>query len=145
MARREDLYDGPYLEASPDILTMPERDRYRVVTKIDGKGIFRQHRIPDGYHRQAGLMFASGPGVAKGTIEGAALVDIMPSLLYAAGLPIPERADGKVLRDLFTEELLAGRTEERSPESADAAEADAGLSAEEDEVLRQTLEGLGYL
>jgi predicted AlkP superfamily phosphohydrolase/phosphomutase len=146
VAKREDLYDGPYIESSPDILTVPQRDRYRVVTKVDGKRIFRQHRIPDGYHRGEGLAFAAGPGIAKGgTLEGASIADVMPTLLYAAGIPIPERADGKVLKALFTEEMLAARTEERAPEAPDAAAAAVELSAEEDEALRQTLEGLGYL
>jgi len=144
--KREDLYDGPYLESAPDILTVPERDRYRVVTKIDRKGVFRQHRTPDGYHRKAGVLFAAGPGVARGgELADAGIADVLPTLLYAAGIPTPERADGRVLRELFTDELLASRTEERAPEAPDAAAEDVRLSDEEDQVLRQTLEGLGYL
>jgi predicted AlkP superfamily phosphohydrolase/phosphomutase len=128
--RREEVYEGPYVSSAPDILTVPERDRYRIVSKVAGDRSFRTHRVPGGYHRGPGLLLVRGPGVRKGEeIVGAEITDVLPTVLFAAGLPIPERADGKVLRDLFTEEFLAGRA----------------LTEEEDEALRRTLKGLGYL
>lgn len=146
VAKREEIYDGDFVDAAPDIMTVPERDRYRVVTKVDGTKPFRQHRTPGGYHRGPGMLFAAGPGVAAGgTIEGAEIRDVMPTLLYAAGLPIPDGADGRVLRDLFTEKFHAGREERRVAESTAPEAADVTLSKEEDEALRRTLRDLGYL
>ncbi len=146
VAKREEIYEGPYVDLAPDILLAPERDRYRVVTKVAGKGWCRRHRVPDGYHRRPGLLLARGPGVRPGAeVREAGLADVMPTLLFAAGLPSPSGVDGRVLREIFTEDLLAAREETRYEEPPEEAAPDVRLTAEEDEALRRTLADLGYL
>jgi len=49
------------------------------------------------------------------------------------------------VRHPFPEGCFAGREETRAPEAPDEAAAEAALTEEEDEALRRTLEGLGYL
>ena len=70
---------------------------------------------------------------------------ILPTLLYAAGLPIPEGADGKVLEGLFTAVFRQGHEEIRVAEKDGAAAGEVALTEEEDEALRRTLRDLGYL
>ena len=54
-----------------------------------------------------GFMFVSGPGVTHRTrVDSALVVDLVPTLLYAAGLPVARDMDGRVLVDAFDDELL---------------------------------------
>jgi hypothetical protein len=54
-----------------------------------------------------GLLLLLGPGIREGgRLTEARLVDVLPTLLYAAGLPIARDLEGKVLRDAFSPEEL---------------------------------------
>jgi hypothetical protein len=60
------------------------------------------HRSPDG------ALLLLGDGVQPHVrLSGARLVDVMPTLLYALGLPIARDLDGRVLRDAFDPAFLA--------------------------------------
>ena len=50
VAKREEIYDGDYVENGPDILTVPQRDRYRVVTKVAGREWHRQPTNLSGHY-----------------------------------------------------------------------------------------------
>ena len=55
------------------------------------------------WHRQYGMMVMAGPGIAQGQeIYGAGLLDILPTLLCALGLPIGEDMPGKILPQVFS-------------------------------------------
>ncbi len=55
-----------------------------------------------------GLLLLAGEGVQAGELlDRAALVDIMPTLLYAMGLPIARDLDGEVLTGAFESAFLA--------------------------------------
>ena len=55
-----------------------------------------------------GLLMLAGEGVQKGKLlERTALVDVMPTLLYAMGLPIARDLDGEVLTGAFDNAFLA--------------------------------------
>ncbi len=59
-------------------------------------------------HSPDGLFLAMGAGLRKGTfLDGARLVDIMPTLLYALRLPISRDLDGRVLTGAFETAFLA--------------------------------------
>ena len=52
-------------------------------------------------HAADAVMVLNGPGIKKGfTVEGARVTDVMPTLLKAVGLRVPEGLDGRVL-DVF--------------------------------------------
>ncbi len=54
-----------------------------------------------------GFLLISGPGVAhKASPESASVVDIVPTILFAADLPIGRDMDGRVLTDAFTDDFL---------------------------------------
>jgi len=146
VAKREDVYEGPYVDRAPDVVLVPTDDRYRVTSKLEEGKILRQHHRPVGYHRRPGIFFAKGPGVRAGVdLPEAGIEDVMPTLLFAANLPIPEGCDGRVLRGIFEEGFLEGREERRSPEAPEGDRESAALTPEEREALRGTLEDLGYL
>ena len=47
----------------------------------------------------------SGPGIAEGvSVSDASIVDVLPTMLALAGLPVPEDMDGRPLSQAFTDE-----------------------------------------
>ena len=135
---------GKYLERIDDERTL------LVVCSDHGfawdKGVF-DHT----HHGQApppGILLLAGPGVRPGArLEGASLLDIAPSLLYALGQPVAQDMDGQVLADAFEP-----RWRERFPvrmvrtyETGKRAEGDARPSEELDERRLEDLRALGYL
>jgi hypothetical protein len=55
-----------------------------------------------------GLLLLAGEGIEAGELlDRAALVDVMPTLLYAMGLPIARDLDGEVLTGAFENAFLA--------------------------------------
>jgi hypothetical protein len=55
-----------------------------------------------------GLLLLAGPGVQNGRrLADADLVDVLPTLLYAVGLPIARDLDGRVLTSAFDNAFLA--------------------------------------
>ena len=71
--------------------------------------------LHSGSHAQKhpdGIIIFSGPGIKaqpNKMIEGATILDLTPTILYYLGLPVAEDMDGKVLRELFTEDFLKSR------------------------------------
>lgn len=56
-----------------------------------------------------GVLFLAGEGLRQGLqLEAAQLTDVMPTLLYALGLPIARDLDGRVLTSAFKPPFLAG-------------------------------------
>jgi type I phosphodiesterase/nucleotide pyrophosphatase len=55
-------------------------------------------------HTQEAVFIIRGPGIRRRfEIQGAAILDVMPTILHACGLEVPPGLDGKVL-DIFTED-----------------------------------------
>jgi hypothetical protein len=70
----------------------------------------------------------------------------MPTVLWALGVPVPEGLDGRVRTEVFEESVAAAHPvlSGAAAPPAPAAEGEAFDAAEEEE-LRKTLEGLGYI
>jgi len=65
----------------------------------------------------------------------------MPTVLAAAGVPIPDDVDGRVLADVFSEPPAATYV----PAASAGAPDGGGLSAAEEDELARRLRGLGYM
>jgi arylsulfatase A-like enzyme len=77
---------------------------------------------------------------------GGSIMDIAPTLLYLAGLAVPEGLDGSVLVGAFSPEHRHKRPVRHiSPLSSKRAEEDSPYSKEEAAVIEESLRGLGYL
>lgn len=101
--RREEIYNGEYLEEAPDIVYSLDNFDYVPRIRLEGK-IFKNPRDA-GNHKQYGIMIASGKNIRKGKIKGGELIDIAPTILKLFNVKNPKEMDGKVL-DIFKDKKV---------------------------------------
>jgi hypothetical protein len=80
-------------------------------------------------------------------LEGAAIIDLAPTLLYLQGVRIPAEMDGRVLLEAFEAEELQTRPPEFGEAHRDATAPlmMKGYSVAEEEKMRERLRNLGYI
>jgi len=138
--RREDVLAGPFVDEAPDILIEPN-DLF-IVDDAPSEEVIKLSMRETGTHRPSGIFMASGPGFERGaTLSRLNSVDILPTLLAAAGLPVPEGIEGRVVEEAFDEPPrvihsppISPRRQRKKPDSL-----------EEDKKKKNLLKGLGYL
>jgi predicted AlkP superfamily phosphohydrolase/phosphomutase len=149
--RREDVYsEGEFLPQMPDLLLAFDDRPYLVNESTAGGPVFAPIRGGDvrGRHHSLGLFAAVGANVIPGTTIQARIVDVAPTMLYAAGLPVPAGLDGRVLQEIFTPQFRGTHAvhyedvEHSHPQNDDPA---PSYSAEEEAEMQRRLRALGYL
>ncbi len=153
--RREELYTGPYVERFPDLVVEADvPDIFRPREDYRGKDPVRVLSREElaalktsGTHRMEGILVVHASGVRPGAwVQGAALQDLAPTILYLLGEPVPGHMDGRVLAELFEPSWLAA-----SPVRREAGGPGAGggpgvdYTEEESRQVEERLAGLGYL
>lgn len=147
--RADDLFSGPYTHLAPDLIFEPRDWRNQVYGVLD----FALNRwlqpTPDrtGTHRMNGILLMHGPGIRPGAlVEGAALWDVAPTILGLMGVPIPKQMDGRVLSEALSDELLSQLhvTYREADEEVDRPATARVMSEEEERIIRERLEALGY-
>ena len=106
VSRREDLFEGPYLDDIPDIL-VELNTAYTGGSQLDGPLVtpmpMDQLSAYSASHHPDGLFVFVGPGVQAGQwLEGAQIIDLAPTLMHVLGVPVASWMDGRVLQDVFT-------------------------------------------
>jgi hypothetical protein len=101
-----------------------------------------------GNHRPSGVLILSGPQIVDGQVQTHRIThyDILPTMLFALGLPIARNLEGQPLLHYFEDSFLAGRPASfvpRFPYGAEPEEEAPG-SAQDDEILDE-LRSLGYI
>lgn len=114
---REDAVHGPFARFAADLVVEPAVvDGYRVAClRTEGPGVAAIARIDpragfgakgrgmDGVHRAHGIFACAGPTIrAAGEIAGAGVADVLPTLLAAVALPVPDGLDGIARADVLT-------------------------------------------
>ena len=140
---RRDIYHGRHAQHGPDLHVV--LDDYKMISfplfATDSSIITKQIRGDSGCHRREGVFIASGPGIRVGTtLAGASILDLAPTILHLAGLPVPSVMDGRVLGEIFKTPPDVRYTDTQ-PETRPETGLDETESAEVEERLR----GLGYL
>jgi predicted AlkP superfamily phosphohydrolase/phosphomutase len=143
--RREDLYQGEFVERAPDIVVWCH-DLYKEGPLAQGPVVGEVPydelvQVP-GSHDERGIFLVRGPGIAAGKeITGAGLIDVPPTILHAMELSIPTEMDGRVLTEVFAEsrpvrevEMSLGRQSQESY-----------LTEDEEQQIKDKLKGWGYL
>ncbi len=140
---RDDVYHGPYAGHGPDLHVV--LDEYNMISfplfATNGKVVTQQIRGDSGCHRSEGILIARGRGIkAAKTVAGARLVDLAPTILHLAGVPVRPEMDGRVLADIFE-----ATPEVTYAETAPDAREETGLGVEETAEVEERLRSLGYL
>ena len=95
MRPREAVYAGAGVDRAPDLIVEPADERYPPL----GDPYWARHvnrRWHSGWHRRDSYFAAVGPDFRAGTtVDGAALIDVAPSLFRALGLAVPKDLPGK--------------------------------------------------
>lgn len=112
------------------------------------KYIPREPSGPAAEHSPYGIIVMNGPGIQKGgTISGASILDLTPTILTLYGLPVGKDMDGKVLTAAFDEAI-----EPTYIESWEMVNGNSGMHKQEEiedpwaaqEAMKQLVE-LGYI
>ena len=145
--RREEIYQGPYLDQMPDLLIQTRGWEYMAFGHAD----FGSNRLAEpvrgfsGHHRPHGILVLAGAGVRPGTrLEGAKIVDLAPTLLHAMGAPVPEELDGRVLVEAFAGSPVSARPVAYSQAQVYKAPLAGGPAGEEMAEMQEKLRGWGY-
>jgi predicted AlkP superfamily phosphohydrolase/phosphomutase len=150
--RLQELYTGPYRERAADLLVISRPGYLLESTHDQRKRIVGRESAPtrkySGMHRPEGLFIAWGPIIIPGRIHNARLMDIAPTVLYAAGHDVPNDMDGRILEELFAPEFRASHpphyTDLTAGEKLEGSEQPV-YSAREARELEERLRSLGYL
>ena len=153
--RREELYDGPFLDRAPDLIIDWKDYAFWGRGRYDSQGtpVFEFQRRFDfsgmpltGSHRPEGILIVNGPGVRSGArIEGAGLPDIAPTILGILGLPVPGYMDGAVLHRAFVEGAVESIVSDSVSLATSSPGGELAYTPEEETEISQHLQDLGYL
>jgi predicted AlkP superfamily phosphohydrolase/phosphomutase len=144
--KREELYEGPYVERAPDIIAWCH-EMYKegplAAGPLIGEVPYDELVQVPGSHDEKGIFLAMGPGIEHGKVlEGARLIDVPPTILHTMELPVPSDMDGHVLTEIYTDR-------EREIVSVDLAfgrQSDENYLSEDEELqIKEKLKGWGYL
>ncbi|MDH5607683.1 MAG: alkaline phosphatase family protein [Anaerolineae bacterium] len=143
---REDVYQGPYFEQAPDLILMPKDDRdvFYGLADFGANVVSSPMYRYSGMHRIQGMLVMKSPEIKSALeLNEADLIDVVPTVLYAMGLPVPPSMDGKPLVEVFKSPREVIFEKEDSSLLANAS--DSEYSEVEAEEIEERLRDLGYL
>jgi len=139
-----------------EVVKLVDDDTYVVLLSDHGFAGHRGYRGFEGdvavgieMHREDGIIFVSGPGIKRGgSIAGASVLDVTPTVLALAGLPVARDMDGRPLTEVMSSTFL-----DRYPvvyvdsyEVGDGPDGDlTPIESPVDEEIKEMLRSLGYI
>lgn len=141
---KEEIYSGEYLKEFPEIIINFEEEYAgnSLITKNLLTDIPETSR-PSVGHRDIGIFIASGPGIKKNKKIKKILniYDIAPTIYYIKNLPFPEGIDGKIIYEIFEDELRDKKIRYKKYKIIKSQKE----SIPESKKVEERLKGLGYL
>jgi predicted AlkP superfamily phosphohydrolase/phosphomutase len=146
--RREEIYSGPYIDRTPDLIVQTRGWEYMAFGHAD----FGSNRLVEpitglsGHHRPDGVLILSGAGVKQDArLEGANIMDLTPTILHVLGVDVPQDLDGRVLSEAFVDSSPLARPVAHSQANVyKDGDSEPDLSDEEMEEVQEKLRGWGY-
>jgi predicted AlkP superfamily phosphohydrolase/phosphomutase len=148
---RDELYSGDKKQLMPDIVlepidgysfTGPCQNRREPFTSIKSDNIMNV-----GKHHREGIFAASGEGIRKRQDVCMRLIDIVPTLLYYMGVPLPSSLEGRTAMELFETEFIEATPVRKFQETENKSHTPEQYkySDQEDELIQRRLKDLGYI
>lgn len=143
----EDVFSGDCLAGAPDVLPVLKDHRYELDDEVFHRAAFTDLRhLPRGVHHPDGIVIVAGPGAQRRDDLAGSVLDVTPTLLYQAGLGVPEDLEGKVMSSAFDPQRLGDHPiKTTAPLSSGARDESSPYSEEEEAMIEDSLRGLGYL
>lgn len=144
--RSEEVFHGDAIADAPDVLPVMRDHRFELDDELFHRKPFTDvSDMPRGVHHPDGVIVVAGPGAREGKVS-ASVMDVLPTMLYQAGLKVPDGLDGKVITDAFDPGHLKDRpVETTAPLSSTAKDEASPYSQAEEAQIEEALRGLGYL
>ena len=143
VVRAREAYSGPFVERASDLYI------YWNQTASLGdppREVQARKFWWSGDHRLDGILISKGPGIRRGAIVNSPVVyDLLPTVMHAAGLPVPAGLDGKVIQELCTDEFLATHPLRADTAAGSLAAERESLTETEEQLIEEKLRSLGYL
>ncbi|WP_101298334.1 alkaline phosphatase family protein [Halegenticoccus soli] len=133
--RREEVYDGPYLEDADDVLFLPRGMDNQIAISLYGR---RFLSVDTHDHKREGVFVGAGPDFGGAAPETLSLTDVAPICMSLLGKPVPTRMTGRVPPDLLSVPV-------RTREYPDVEFGTAERKGTDDGEVTERLEDLGYL
>jgi predicted AlkP superfamily phosphohydrolase/phosphomutase len=145
--RSEEVFSGTELAGAPDLLPVLRDHRFELDDELFHKQPFTEHGdLPRGVHHPDGMVIVAGRGTRRGASISGSVLDITPTLLYMAGLKVPEGLDGSVILEAFDPERVRNAPVAATPAlSSKTRDESSPYSEEEEAIIEESLRGLGYL
>ncbi len=156
--RRDELFHGPLIDGGPDLVAVPEETAACAMPEpgqsshLSAVSDARAGWGPtilswrEGWHEPNGVLVGAGPAIACGSVNGARLMDLAPTLLRILGFKPAAHMDGRVLDEMLepglaeaTRDLPASSVRESRRAGAEA------YTSEDEKAVEQRLRDLGYL
>ena len=141
----EDIYSGPYVALSPDILFIVNEHKTSVEIDLARKAFISEPSIKlrTGGHRPDGVFVANGNMFRQGKVSGVSVLDIAPTVLSLYGLDIPSNVDGDVILECIKPEVLKTmKVKKRSQTIEEPHEIQEKGDLDE---MKDVLKSLGYM
>lgn len=129
VAPAEEFYEGPYIDEAVDIVTIPTNFDTYVTPWLTGSRFETPNRRAWD-HTDTGIIAGCGTDIdPDGSIAGANLVDVAPTVLATLGVRPPDEMDGGPLDIVATE--VAGAGQPHRPSATGIVEETVPLASEE--------------
>ncbi|MFC4541786.1 alkaline phosphatase family protein [Halosolutus amylolyticus] len=133
VAPRETVFDGPHVEAAPDIVTVPTAFDNAIAADL-GTGTFGEPMEPWN-HKLTGVIAAVGPAFDESaSLTDASIFDVAPTICSVFDVPVDAAMDGRPLPIVDGSAIREYR----------AYDGDA-IAATDDATVEDRLSDLGYL
>ncbi|MBM3477269.1 MAG: hypothetical protein FJX75_28715, partial [Armatimonadetes bacterium] len=154
-----ELYSGPHTEGAADVLGIPAHPGVDASLHLatpeapfivnHDSALMASPEMAEKIagHSPDGIFFArGGPFRTEESVTGAGICDVLPTMLHALGLELPQGLTGRVIEGAFDPAFLSANPPRYSDRGlGPVASTDAGYSDEDLDAVEQRLRDLGYM
>ena len=144
--RGNEIYSPQCDGDSPDLLVVTN-EGYSINENVGGNILGKNkiaNRYTTGHHQNHGIFLAYGNIINNKRID-ADIYDIMPTILYLMGKPIPEDVDGQVLTEVIRNNFVESNKIRFEKTTSRESSEESKLNEEETEKIERQLRNLGYI